>query len=81
MDTYHLICVLCQSDTYYNCIKYHKAVCNGPDSSTSVDESQSAFVNRVLAQRKDRLVYLHFFNQGSYFLLSHNAKTLIYRSL
>ena len=39
----------------------------------------AAFVNRVLAQRKDSLVYLHFFTQGSYFLLSLNAKTLVTR--
>ena len=41
----------------------------------------SAFVNCVLAQRKDNLVYLNFFNRGSYFLLSHNAKMFAYRSL
>ena len=41
----------------------------------------SAFVNLILAQRKDNLVYLHFFNQVLYFLLSHIAKTFEYRSL
>ena len=38
----------------------------------------SAFVNCVLAQRKDNLVYLHFFNQGSYFLY-HTMQKRSYR--
>ena len=43
MDTYHCICVLCHSDTYYNCVKCHEAVCNRPDCSTSVDESHTGY--------------------------------------
>ena len=36
MGTYHRVCVLCYSDTYYNCVKCPEAVCNRPDCSAYV---------------------------------------------
>ena len=85
MDTYR-ICALCHSDTYYNCVKCHKDIC-----STSVDESHTGYsedhpkavsiFKLCSGSKKDSLVYLHFFSQGSYFLLSANAKMLVDRSL
>ena len=43
MDTCHCISVLCHSETYYNCVKCHKAVCNRPDCSTFVNESHPGY--------------------------------------
>ena len=43
MATYHRICVLYHSDTYYNYVKCQETVCNRPDCSTSVDESHTGY--------------------------------------
>ena len=43
MDAYHYICIICHSDIYYNRVKYHGAVCNRPDCSTSVDKNHTGY--------------------------------------
>ena len=87
MDTYHRICVLCHSDTCYNCVKCHEAVCNRPDSSTSVNESHNGYSEDHLkavsicklcsGSKKRQSSISTFFQPRLVFSLSHNAKTLI----
>ena len=91
MDTYHYICVLSHSDTYHNCVKCHKALCNRPDYSTFVNESHTGYsedhpkaasiCKSCSGSKKRQASISTFFNKCLYFLLSHNAKLLIYRSL
>ena len=79
MDTYHRICVLCHSDTYYNCVKCHEAVCKRPDCSTSVDKRHTGYSEDHLkavstsklcsGSKKRQSIISTFFQQGSYFLL------------
>ena len=42
-DPHERVCILCNSSTYYNCVKCGEAICNRPDCSSSVDENHPGY--------------------------------------